>query len=1079
MRFGAGGFLPRRFLRSVCACAVLLCALPAEPLAAAENGGSTVTIEQARKTEYQNDKETGSEIIVFSGDVKVSVERDGTVNVICADTVNYDRKRSMLYAQGNVTLDKTGSDRQTEHLTAESLLFNVQTLEGIFNDGRVVQAQSAALNLPADSTLIVSSDLFSRNGSGTIAFKKGSLTFCDEEDPHWKIKASRIWLLPGNEFAFINALLFVGHVPVMYFPFFYYPKNELVFNPVFGYRQREGYFIQTTTYLIGRKPLEKTDAKDDSLFNFMKPTTLKKQQLEGLVLRNLDEDETDVSPHTLKLTADYYTNLGGMFGVSGAFKPHKNIPNVDFSVYTGFSRTLFPSSTASIYTPYGADGNTYYDSSAFMGLKLPFRFKADFQMKVTAPFSLTVSLPLYSDPFFNIDFLDRSETMDWINFFISNPALTVSDTDSTAAKGEISSFTWQLSGSYRKNLSLPNPLSFSVSASSSVLFSSKADPTLSSVISSYSPNRKFFYPSLIKPFSFDTTLSGTLFSYPKTDTAVSARKDPAVRLPAELRPPAELAPAEPAPITEPAAGVPADDGSASGAPADDTAPLSAEPAAGAPADDGSVLPETAFPALTVTAPSAANVGSLSYSLKYSIAPSVSSEISYTAPNRSDDFSWDDVRSTFVLFKSPIKLDSALSYRDSFVSLSNSLSFSPVIQRHPLYRNDSDRNTVVKNDYAAQKMDLVNTNALSFKPFTYFDLLKNTSVSWNTGIKLLRTNFIGSADDPQWEYLFPEWNEDSFQTHTLNVSFAAEQGSYSQKLVLTTNLPPLVDSYGAVLTLGFPVATVSAGSGIKQTSSTDTSWKLQPFTQSASVHLFSKKLSLTQNFSYNLEDKHPSSFLFSISAFDLSLQYSMQYTNSYTFSTTAGWTAESDKRFMPVSVVLKYASKEHKFRTWKNRVLFSPRLSTELSYDMIRPTNSYFVFQPSFTFTINEFLNLTFSSSSRNNVVYRYVQDLADTDPKIPGETNILKDLWNSFAFWDDTLRTSSGFKLKSLAVKLTHELHDWQLSSEFKIEPRIITDGSLKRFDFSPYFTLSVLWRPMQSIKTTIEDKYGTFTLNP
>ena len=46
--------------------------------------------------------------------------------------------------------------------------------------------------------------------SNTVAFKNGSLTFCDEENPHWHIDATRIWLLPGGEFAFFNALLYVG-----------------------------------------------------------------------------------------------------------------------------------------------------------------------------------------------------------------------------------------------------------------------------------------------------------------------------------------------------------------------------------------------------------------------------------------------------------------------------------------------------------------------------------------------------------------------------------------------------------------------------------------------------------------------------------------------------------------------------------------------------------------------------------------------------------------------------------------------------------------------------------------------------
>ena len=43
------------------------------------------------------------------------------------------------------------------------------------------------------------------------------------------IGSKYIELLPGGEFAFLNALLYVGPVPVMYFPAFYYPKDA--FHP--------------------------------------------------------------------------------------------------------------------------------------------------------------------------------------------------------------------------------------------------------------------------------------------------------------------------------------------------------------------------------------------------------------------------------------------------------------------------------------------------------------------------------------------------------------------------------------------------------------------------------------------------------------------------------------------------------------------------------------------------------------------------------------------------------------------------------------------------------------------------------
>ena len=62
---------------------------------------------------------------------------------------------------------------------------------------------------------------------------------------------------------------------------------------------------------------------------------------------------------------------------------------------------------------------------------------------------------------------------------------------------------------------------------------------------------------------------------------------------------------------------------------------------------------------------------------------------------------------------------------------------------------------------------------------------------------------------------------------------------------------------------------------------------------------------------------------------------------------------------------------------------------------------------------------------------------------------------------------------------MTHELHDCEFNMKFKISPRLITNSAGKKYyDFSPFFSLSVVWRPMDSIKTKIADKYGDFVLN-
>lgn len=1025
---------------------------------------SLVTIESARQTSYYTDEATEDEIIVFSGDVVISVVQGKSTSRIQAEQVNFNRSQNLLYASGGVTLDRDTGNGEPEHLTAESLLFNINSEEGIFNSGTVVHSDSGAISVDTESKLVASAELFARDDSGTVAFKSGSLTFCEEPDPHWKINASRIWLLPGNEFAFANALLYVGKVPIAYFPFFYYPKDELIFNPVFGFDLRRGYGIQTTTYLVGRKkPAEKTD--DDSFFSFLNSSTMYKQRREGLVLRNLEEKDTASYPHTLKFMADYYTNLGGMVGVDGVFTPEGGyISRLDFSLNLGFSRSLFPvpQGGLNVYVPYDGQGNTHYNDSYFAGMELPFRYRGHFNLTMTKPFTLNVALPLYSDPFFNEDFLeDRKETMDWFDFALSSGS-TIEE-DNTSA-GEVSSFLWKITASISPQMTAAAPYlsSLSLSPGFDLNFYSLTDVSgLSPELAAVSPERKTFYPGLIKPFYFTGTISGDLFTYPVPNRTASSEVTMAKVGREDLNVPQEF-------MTEEEQGGTGEDDSA------------AQEDGGEEAQEETGAEAIGLPQISVASATVVPVDGLRYKLSYSVTPDFSSEIGYSIPATRRDFDWDNINSFFWYLRVPVRLSSDLGYRNNFVNLINGLEFTPTYQRHPIYNDEARRPSIERDDYIAQKLDLNNTNTLTLSPFVYYPLLSGTNISWNTNLRVIRTNFVGTVEEPEWEYLLPEWSAESFAAHSLTVNLKTQEGKFSQQLSLSSVLPPLRESYNGTLTLGFPYVTASLGAGLQRRSIDDKEWAFQPITQGLTVTLLDSKLSITENYQYNLEERYNDSFTVRVSGYNLTLAYTMRHVAGYDYEPLRGWVLKREKEFQPSSLEFTYnAASGKKLYFWKNRISLSPGLNTGVHYNFLQPTSSYLTFAPSVTFEINRFLSLTFRSTSRNDVIYRYIQQYTGSELKIPGETNVLKDLWDSFSFWDEERRRASGFKLKSLDVILTHELHDWTLSSEFKVSPRIVSEDGRNTYDFSPHFILSVLWKPMNSMKTTIEDKYGTVTLNP
>lgn len=1042
------------------------------PVAFADENVTNIKIENAQKTEYKKNEETGDDEIVLTGAVSVSVTKGNSVTTITASKLVFNRVTNMLYAEGSVTLKQTGGESGTQDISAETLLFNTETLEGIFDHGKAVQASSDAINLPSGSKIFVSSDIFGRDSSQTVVFKNATMTFCDEENPHWKIWASKIWLLPGGEFAFLNAVLFIGQVPVMYLPAFYYPKDELVFNPSFGYDKRKGYFFNTTTYLIGRKPLESSSGKDDmgaALFDFMKSNTLKEQKLEGLVLHNLEEDYKGDTSTYLKVMADYYTNLGGMIGIEGAAKPNQYLTSVDGFFDIGFSRTVFYDSASASYIPYSSGGTKYNDGSNFLGLSLPFRYAGAINMTLAKPFSFRLAMPFYSDPFFKDDFGNRSEYMDWIGFLMSGSGEEKSST------GTVSSFTWDASSSYTVPLPdfvKPYVSSASISASSSLMFSSMTASSLQSADNwkSYTPERQFFYPSQVAPVKISGKVSGTIYSYSDEKySSPSASNSSSNSFQVPLDVPEEFAEEK------------------------------SEEKAQVQETKNAVLSENDFPLLeNNSSGSVKKIEGLKFNLGYSINPQFTSQINYSASNLTcaSDFKWSEILSSYWQIKVPASLNGSLSYRGDFLSVNSSLNFDPAYQTHPSLEgySASSAASVRKSDYNAFSMNLAESSSVTVKPLIYTDMFSKSSVSWTNTAKIIRTEFLGDVDNPEWKFSGLDVTDDkSITAHSLTGTFSAvEDDDFSQTLTLVSNLPPQNESYSASLNLVFPYVTGSFSGGISSTKNPDGTKKWTPelLKQSLSAKFFSgtdNALTFTESFNYNLEKFSPDALKLSLSWRNLSLAFVMSTTYKYNFDSSTGWVAETEKSFIADNISLSYSYPGKTFSWYGEKVKLTPSLSTSVVFDCIRRTNSYFRFAPSLTFKINDFLDLSFSSESKNSVIYRYFQGLVNDGVEIPGETNLFVDLLNSFAFWSDTefidpdqtKRKSSGFKLKNLKITATHNLHDWDLSASFSVSPRLVTTGGRKQYNFDPYITLSVVWRPMSSMKAEVVDKYGEWSLNP
>ncbi|MBP5568716.1 MAG: LPS-assembly protein LptD [Treponema sp.] len=1046
---------------------------------------TTITIKNARQTDYQKNEETENDTIILEGAVELTVAKGNSVSEIKAERVTYDRKTQMLYASGGVEITTKTDSSGGETTKASSLIMNTSTLEGVFDDGHVVQTQSDAINLPSGSTLVVFSDIFGKSENNTIVFKDSSLTFCDDPNPHWHIDASRTWLLPGGEFAFFNAVLYVGPVPVMYFPAFYYPKDELVFNPVFGFRPREGFYFQTTSYLYGRKPLDSsssTSTSDDSatesakgIYNFMKPSSLKEQELQGIVLHNLDKDYKGDTSKYIKFELDAYSNLGFFAGIEGNVIPQKLsfISSMKYDVAMAFSNTIF--SAQGNYLSLSPKGNKYWDRSNFLGLDLPFRYKAKLDLSFSNPINVSISLPLYSDPYFAYDFENRSESMDWLSYLMSGK--DTSEINIT----EISSLAWKINAT--KSFTIPaflNPYISSASLSwySAINISSTSNASISSDSRAqnadswayYSPERKIYYPSTVTPVKFNMNMNGTLFSWPQVSQKVNTEQYdiPLVKPTDIYGEPEEEKQTDEAEKTL--------EGEKTGEESKDSKDKKEEEKL-----------ELTFTELTSNPLTTYIPDSFTYRLNYNFNPDIVFQINYdeTSLTSSQGFDWSKKKSDMYTIKAPLQITSSMNYAQNFLSMTNDFLYNPIWQGHPNtdgYTRAEDITNLKNADYNAESQTITNKNVISFKPFVYVPVFANSGISWNSTFKLLRKKYNGDANNPSWEYCGLDFTDaDSVTENLLNLTIASSQqeNKFSQSFVLSSTISPQLPKVSGTLHLTFPYVNFSLSTGVQQKSKEDSKWIKNPIDQTVQVSLLDSKLNFSQSLSYNLEDNCMESFKLSASYKTFSLSYVMLNTYAYNFDDVnhTGWISETTKSFIPYTLSLSYTFTPETYYKWFNRISIAPTLSTSVVADLVRPTSSYFLFTPGITFRINNFLNITFSATSRNSVLYRYFQTMLGHQGRIPGEENIFLDLFDSFRFDNEDLRKASGFKLKSLNLSITHELHDWDFSMILKFEPRLVTENGRKYYDYNPYFTLGITWRPMSSMKTTIVDDYGTIRL--
>lgn len=1020
----------------------------------------TIVIEAADRTQYLSATEDSESSILFSGGVALVIKDDerGETITLRADEVRYNPDVGLLSARGTVRFERKGPDGN-DWFVGELLDFDLNKQEGLFLDGRSERGSGQ------DRLTFRADDIVSK-GSGVLSFSDGIISSCDDEHPHYSIRASRIWILGGNEWAILNATLSVGEVPVLYLPFFYYPGEEIVFHPVFGYRDREGRYVQTTTYLLGEKPPK---AEEISLFKLTE-SAKGEREVRGLFLRSTGKPAPASSSSMLKIMADLYTGLGAFAGVQAKLDSLGPLSGINLFLGLALSRSLFPLSDGT-YSPFAEAGGwtSQWNQSVLLGSKLPIRYALELSAKLKLGLlGLGFSLPLYSDPFFDQDFRDRSEDMAWLKFLKQGD-------DAQTAPSKRGSFSDRIdvqlaipgSGlpSWLSTLSLgrlSSQLDWAVKAAKPVPIT---QPELA--LYSADPAREFFYPSKLTIVDASLSLGGTLFRWPQAASRAAGK--PTAPSASDWPPPEPVAPwAE-------------DESRAGAAPVLADAPGQAAASAAASMPDG-LVPSFSPPPLATTskmpseAESAATIGwNLNPSARWD---ALFLDQSWLLP---DDIDW-RIKYELRSFRAVGGLSLGANFLGGFLDARLNLNGSTQAQWHANASDDAA--WVSAADLARWELEdaryrgdkLGATLSLKALPLVSSWLWGASSLAYTLDGTLYDYAFVAMlGGDPVYEGNFFSWDREMVRGHALSASLSARPFGYNQALSLQLSLPPMPETYTGKLDLSFPVGSFALSTRAQRPEGQeDLAW--DPLSASLSLS-YASWPKLGAGFIWDIEGGKPTSLSARLGWRDLSAELGFRQATKLSFIPGSGWQSTGSELFRPVDLSLSYSRSLKPVPLWKGRLSWSLNTSLIARQSFVRFTDSTLDFTLGLTLKIHEFLDLQFSSSSRNASLWRYYPGLFDLPTGMELEPlNPFLDLAKSLNFFDLDDRRESLFKLKSVSVKAIHYLHDWNLTFELTVRP--VFDQASLAYQFRTSVSLLLAWVGVPEFKAAYKKDGDTETWN-
>jgi hypothetical protein len=1022
---------------------------PPAPAAGGETASSNkkfIIIESARSTEYFTLEAVDEEYARLRGDVVVTLREGEALHRIQAWEILYNRTRNILSASGGVEYIKEDGDTR-ETYRGESITVNLDDWASVFMDS--VSERS----ISNDETVYrFAGTLITRSDEEVTILTDAEITNGGNDESFWSLKASKLWLLPGSDWAVLNAILKVGHVPVLYIPFFFYPANEIIFHPVLGSRSREGNFVQTTTYILGRPQVSETS--QSSISRILGNSADNEKVREGIFLRSTNKKAVAPNDTRVSLLFDWYANMGGYLGTEVALPRREIFGAQTISAGLGFTRNIYELGRGS-YSPFTAYlGSSEWNKSRIFSAEVPFRYRMEAKGSLSGVYgSMNWSLPFYSDRYVNRDFLNRSEEMDWFRMLMDGPEKS----EDYYTSNVLSSYNLQLSGSltpkvtvlnpYLTNLSISNMSSALSFGNRPVIFPNTANrPHLA-------PDDAFFFPDKFTILSVSASIQGDPLRIPAASQARSGRSSPANQGQAEA---------------------PEDPFKNIGVPRSPWAVPDTSETFGMGGPPYDLKPPVLSQSFDLP-----RIGSPRFTVSYRFSPSGASELQFRSNTTNwpaaEDVNWNELSSVLTSLRTDGSVTFSLTDANTGVYTSSIRLFGNAAwQGYSLMNEEADEfDTRAIIDAAERRVNAATLFSTSAENITTIKPLYRSAVWGNTNLQytlrglIAKSVFNNSTTEPEWDIEWGEWTREKLDAHQVQANINASVMDKVQTLSLTSELPPKQNTLTGNATFRAWISETTASQ--KVIDPFEESRKFEPFSFSELLK-FGTSHSIQQRITYDPEIEEFTGLTSTLTLGGFGTIFNASYARTWDLVAGQGWiqSPAGTEKLEPRDLQFTYAKTATREGLWDGNVSFSLTTNSKLLFDLQRYSYSKLDFSLGFKIGISKLLDFSFTATSENAVVMRYFQDFpfVNLPGEIQGEKNLLFDLANSFRFDNERLRRESGFKMKSFTFSLIHYLGDWTAKLNWTVSP--YRPEGWTTYKFNNEISFLVQWTPISEVKTDI-----------